>query len=337
MNTLEKLKLLERNTKEILGKDQLKSLIASKKKPSVYLGTSITGSPHAGYFFWAMKLADFAKAGLEVKLLLADLHGALDNTPWNILEKRYKYYERLMPLLFKSLKAKPSQIKFIKGSSFQLSKSYFRDLLKLKTVVSIHDATKAASEVVKLGNNPKLAGITYPLMQALDEEYLKVDIQYGGIDQRKIFVLASENLPKIGYRKRVHIMTPIVPGLVGDKMSSSDNAGKIDLLDSAELVSKKIKNATCTAGNPNNGVMAFLKYIIIPLKQDNKKPLIIRRDNKYGGDLSYLTYEQLESDFKNNKVHPLDVKLALAKEINFLLEPIRKDKLLKKLYKVAYS
>jgi len=81
----------------------------------------------------------------------------------------------------------------------------------------------------------------YPLMQALDEEYLDVDVQYGGLDQRKIFVLAGELLPKIGYKKRVHVMTPLVPGLIGEKMSSSSEGSKVDLLDGPEIVRKKIK------------------------------------------------------------------------------------------------
>lgn len=77
-----------------------------------------------------------------------------------------------------------------------------------------------------------------------------VDAQFGGLDQRKIFVLAEESLPKyLGYKKKIHLMNPMVPGLSGgkgnkaageiDKMSSSGNA-KIDLLDGPEAVAEKI-------------------------------------------------------------------------------------------------
>jgi hypothetical protein len=52
----------------------------------------------------------------------------------------------------------------------------------------------------------------YPLLQALDEEYLKVDAQFGGVDQRKIFTFAKEFLPKLGYAERIHMMNPMVPG-----------------------------------------------------------------------------------------------------------------------------
>lgn len=52
-------------------------------------------------------------------------------------------------------------------------------------------------------------------LQALDEEYLKVDAQFGGVDQRKIFMFAEKYLPALGYKKRIHLMNPMVPGLAG--------------------------------------------------------------------------------------------------------------------------
>jgi tyrosyl-tRNA synthetase len=334
---MDKFELIKRNTAEILGEDELREMLKKGKKPGVYLGTAITGSPHVAYFTWGIKLADFAKAGCKVKLLLADLHGAMDNTPWDVLEKKYKYYEKIFPLMFEALGVKKG-IEYVKGSSFQLSKEFELDLMKLSTNVSVHDAHKAASEVVKLGDNPKLGGLLYPLMQALDEEYLKVDIQYGGVDQRKIFVLAMESLPKIGYKKRIHVMTPMIPGLVGKKMSASDNKSKIDFLDSREEVNKKIRGADCVAGEVDNGLMGFLKYVVFVVKGDKGEKFVIKRDKKYGGDLSYGNYLDLEKDFMAKKVHPLDLKNAVAFEINNLLGPIRKkEKELRKLWKDAYG
>ena len=63
-------------------------------------------------------------------------------------------------------------------------------------------------------------------IQALDEEYLGVDAQFGGVDQRKIFMFADKYLPMLGYKKRIHFMNPMIPGLTGDKMSSSEEVGK---------------------------------------------------------------------------------------------------------------
>ena len=100
MTPEEKFELIKRNTEEIITEEELKELLKNKKTPAVYLGTAITGRPHIGYFVWVLKLADFLKAGFKVKLLLADLHGALDQTPWDLLEKRYQYYNIIIPNMF---------------------------------------------------------------------------------------------------------------------------------------------------------------------------------------------------------------------------------------------
>lgn len=46
-------------------------------------------------------------------------------------------------------------------------------------------------------------------LQALDEEYLHVDAQFGGVDQQKIFTFGEKYLPQLGYAKRIHLMNPM--------------------------------------------------------------------------------------------------------------------------------
>lgn len=336
MDPKDRLDLIKRNLQEILGEEDLKKSL-NKEDFSIYWGTMPTGSLSIAYFFPMLKIADFLRAGLKVKILLADLHAALDSVAWEILEKKYKYYKRAIILILKTIGVDMKKLEFVKGSDLQLNEKYFQDVLRLATFSSVKACTKAASEAVKLGENPKLSGIIYPLMQTLDEEYLKVDAQFAGLDQRKILVYAREHLPKIGYRQRIELMSPMIQGLVGEKMSSSVEHSKIDLLDDREGVNRKINKAECVAGNPNNGVMAFLKYVIMMIKQHKGEKFIVKRDKKFGGVLVYTAYEEIEKDFVAKKLHPLDLKNAVAEEINELLELVRKDKILNKLYKEAYS
>jgi len=338
MDVQKRLELIKRNAGEIVSEEELIKLLKTKKKPVVFLGTAITGRPHMGYYMWVLKLGDFLKAGFKVKILLADLHGALDNTPWEALEKRYDYYKEIIPLMFKSIGVDTKDLEFVKGSEFQLKPEYMYDVLKMSSFNSINDCKRAASEVVKFSDNPKLAGLIYPIMQALDEEYLKVDVQIGGIDQRKILMFARENLPLVGYDRRIELMFPLIPGLIGKKMSASDPKSKIDLLDDENTVRDKIIKAECVSGDIDNGLLPFIKYIIMTLKEDNKKKFIIKRDKKYGGDLVYTSYDALEEDFKHNKIHPLDLKNSLADEVNDLLSTFRKNKVkIEKLAKLAYN
>jgi len=336
MTPKEKYDLITRNLQEVIGDDELQKLVKSKKEISLYWGTMPTGSISVAYFFPMLKVADFLKAGVRVKILLADLHGALDSVPWEILEKRHNYYEEAIKTIIKSIGVDIKKLEFVKGSELQLNKKYFHDLLKLSTYATVAKAKKSAAEVVKMGDNPKLSGLIYPLMQALDEEYLKVDAQFGGMDQRKIMVLAREILPKINYKQRIELINPLIRGLVGEKMSSSVENTKVDLLDDEKTVRKRINKADCIAGDVNNGLMALLRYLIMVIKQDKKEKFVIERPEKYGGNLKYDSYEAIEIDFKSKALHPLDLKNGVAAEINKLLAKCRNNKKLHELHKKAY-
>jgi tyrosyl-tRNA synthetase len=337
---VDKYELVTRNLQEIIGDDELKKLLKGKKKPVVYWGTAPTGRPHVGYFLPALKIADLLKAGFHVKILLADMHAVLDNVSWTVVDRRYDYYKAIIPLMIKAMGADIKELEFVKGSEMQLSPEYMYDVLKMSSVVSVRDSRRAAADVVKNveGDSAKLAGLLYPLLQAVDEQYLGVDAQLGGVDQRKIFVLARENLQKIGYKPRIELMNPMVPGLIGKKMSASDEKSKIDLLDDEKTVKQKLNGADCVAGDPDNGIMAFAKYVLMVVKEDRKEKFVIERPDKFGGNLEYKNYEELEKDFKSKKLHPLDLKNAVAKEISELLKPIHKNiKKLEELSKKAYK
>ena len=334
---MDKLKLIKRNTAEILMEEELNELLKKKMEISVYWGTMPTGSISIAYFFHMLKIADFLRAGLKVKILIADLHAALNGVPWDILEARFEYYQRAIITILKTIGVNIKKLEFVKGSNLQLNGNYLNDILKLSMISNIHDCKKAASEVVKMSDNPKLGNLIYPLMQALDEEYLKTDIQFAGLDQRKIMVYARENLPKIGYKQRVEIMSPMIRGLIGEKMSSSIESTKIDLLNDEEIVRKKVNNAECAEGDPNNGIMALLQYFIMVLKEDKKEKFVVERPKKFGGDVKYSNYKEIEKDFVDKKLHPSDLKNAVAVEINELLKNFRGNKELHILYKKAYK
>jgi len=324
MNINDRFNLIKRNTQEIITEEELLKLLEEKKHPSVYLGTSVTGRPHIGYFAWVQKLADMLKAGFKVKVLLADIHGALDNTPWDLLEKRYKYYEIVIPAMIEAMGGDLKNFELVKGSSFQIKDDYIMDVLKISTLASVRDCTRAASDVVKMGDNPKLSGLIYPILQAIDEEYLDVDIQMGAIDQRKILVFAREFLPQIGYKRRTELMIPFIRGLAQEgKMSSSIKNSKIDLLDDEKTVKDKLKNAYCLEGDSENGVLEFAETVIMTQKHDKGEEFVIDRPEKWGGPLKFKTREELHDAFVTKKLHPLDLKNGVAVEINKLLAPIR--------------
>ncbi|KAJ6602471.1 tRNA synthetases class I-domain-containing protein [Mycena vulgaris] len=365
----EKYELITRR-QETLGGDILKAILAEGRTPKGYWGTAPTGRPHIGYFAPLTKIADFLQAGAEMTILFGDIHAFLDNmkAPLELVEYRTKYYKFVVLNVLKSLGIPTSKLKFAFGSDHQLTKEFNMDNYRLCATVTEHAAKKAGAEVVRQVESPLLSGLIYPGLQALDEQYLGVDFQFGGVDQRKIFTFAELYLPRLGYAKRAHLMNAMVPGLAGGKMSSSDPNSKIDFLDAPEVVRKKIKAAFCEEGNvAENGILSFVEAVLIPISQlrlENSKQEVsllegtgdlkpfatddapegtvfsIERDAKFGGSTHYESFEDLRSDFAAKMLHPKDLKTAVANAINRLLDPIRKafadDEEAQKIEKLAY-
>ena len=356
MNPEERYDLITKNLQEVLGTEELKQKIASKEQLKIYWGTSPTGKPHVGYLVPLIKLAHFLKAGCRVMVLFADLHAYLDSmkTSWDLLEHRTKYYEIVIKKVLQILGVDTSVLFFVRGTQFQLSDRYTLDMYKLLSKTTVHKAQKAGAEVVKQSDNPLMSSLIYPILQALDEQYLEADAEFGGVDQRKIFTLSQEMLPTIGYKKRIHLMNPMIPSFVrdatpepspmngGPKMSSSDPNSKIDLLDSIRAIDQKVNRAFCEEGNMwDNPLLVFCKYVIFPvLELKGTNVFTIHRPEKYGGNVEFTEYYQLEQSFADKQLHPGDLKKGVREFLANLLAPLREmfeqDKELQTLIKKAY-
>lgn len=308
---------------EIVGLERLKEI--SKTRPlKFYWGTAPTGKPHLAYFFPILQIARMIKAGMLATVLFADRHAALDGnkTEWSMLDARTEYYTILIKEILKAAGADLSKIRFVRGSEFQRTPEYFDDLLKFSTKVSVSDAQGASVEVVKQSKNPPLSNLIYPLMQVLDEIYLDTDFEFGGVDQRKIFMLGIDRLGQIGYpTKRSYVMNPIIPSLgKSGKMSASEPNSKIDIMDTDDTIIAKSKGAFSVDRKVDgNGVMAIFKYILFQLIPT----ITIMRPEQYGGNITYTSYEALERDFTEGKIASIDIKDTMGPLLCSILGPIR--------------
>ena len=74
-----RLELVKRNTAEIVTEQELAKLLEEKKQPIIYHGFEPSGELfHIGYIIGINKHIDFQKAGLKLKILLADFHAFLN-------------------------------------------------------------------------------------------------------------------------------------------------------------------------------------------------------------------------------------------------------------------
>ena len=314
---MDKLALITRNTEEIVTKEELEALVNSEKQPTAYVGYEPSGKIHMGHVLTVNKLLDLQQAGFKITVLLADVHAYLNEKgTMDEVGKIADYNKRC----FIALGLDEKNTNFVLGSSYQLSSEYMLDVLKLARSTTLNRARRSMDEVSRNSEDPKVSQMIYPIMQALDIAHLGVDVAVGGIDQRKIHMLAREGLPELGYKAPVCIHTPILLGLDGKKMSSS-KGNYISVDDSVEDMKKKMRGAFCVEGEvKDNPVLALFKYHITPRYHD----IVIKRPEKFGGNLNYNSYEALEADFAAKALHPMDLKTAAAEYMNEILEPVRK-------------
>lgn len=313
----DKLRLIKRNTIEVLTEEELIGLLKKNSRPSVYCGYEVAGEMHLGHLVTLTKLLDFQNAGCKVKVLLADYHTFLNKKgTLKEIAKQAKEWEA-------GFKAFGLKAEYILGSSFQRKPEYMDDILKMTLSTTINRALRSMQEIARDIENAHVSQVVYPFMQIEDIKAMKIDIAYGGMEQRKIHVLAREILPGLDYKQPICIHTPLITSLKGpgSKMSSSIPDSLISIRDSEKDIKQRMNNAYCPEGVvEDNPVLQIAKLVVFP-RYDNVE---IKRSEKFGGNIKYSSYELLEADFSRKKLHPLDLKNSIAEYLVQILEPARK-------------
>jgi tyrosyl-tRNA synthetase len=142
-------------------------------------------------------------------------------------------------------------------------------------------------------------------------------------------MLVREVFPKMKWKVPVAVHQHLIPGLTNiggatdttfTKMSKSNPKNSIFIHDSEKEITSKIKIAWCPEGiSDNNPILEYCKYLVFR----DSDSFTIERPSKFGGDMMFSTYEELESEYKNGKIHPLDLKLSVGRELNDIISPIR--------------
>ncbi|MFA4860800.1 tyrosine--tRNA ligase [Methanoregula sp.] len=301
-----------RNTVEVVTDDDLRALLARPSK-RVYAGYEPSGEIHLGHLVTINKLVDLQAAGFEVTVLLADLHAFLNRKGTMEKVKELADYNKRC---FEGLGLK--NVTYVLGSDLQLSPDYQLLVLQLSQQITLNRATRSMDEVGRQMDHPTVSQMIYPIMQMADIALLKADAAVGGIDQRKIHMLAREHLVNFGYQAPVCIHTPILNGLDGKKMSSSQG-NYISVADSEEEILKKCQKAFCPPEIPENPVLQILQHHVFPRLPE----ITIKRPEKFGGDRTFTGYADLESAYGKGEIHPLDLKKACGQSLVEILAPVR--------------
>lgn len=318
--------LITRNIVEAVTEEEVRNLAADPTEKRAYVGYEPSGSLHLGHMLTANKLIDLQEAGFEIVILLADVHAYLNGKGDfdTIAETADSMREQ-----FIAYGLDPEATEFVLGSSFQLDRDYLLDLHALAVSTTLNRAKRAMAEI-QGDEVATVSHVIYPLMQALDIEYLDLDLAVGGLDQRKVHMLHRETMEELGYEIRPAIHTPILADLesgVG-KMSSSEGI-EITMHDDDESIDQTVNAAFCPpTRDPSpaddgtereNPILQLYRYHVFP----RFETVTVTRPDDYGGDVVYRSYEELAMALESGDLHPADAKSTLADYLNELVAPGR--------------
>ena len=334
MDITEKVDLIERPpTEEVVTRDELTELFKTNSSPKHYIGLEISGFLHLGSLIsTGFKINDFAKAGVKCTIFLADWHTLINDKlggDWETISKVSKYYQDAFKLVC-------PDAEIILGSKLYEEKTeYWSELVKFTKHMSLARTMRTLTIMGRSENEEKIdvAKLLYPAMQAVDIHSLEVDIAHAGMDQRKIHMLVREIFPKMKWKVPVAVHHKLLPGLskpadtndsqVLGKMSKSDPNSGVFIHNTDEEIKKKMNKAWCEETNiQNNPLLEIAKTVIF----HEFNEMNVERPEKFGGNVSYHNYNQLETDFAEKKLHPGDLKQTVGNYLVKIISPIR-DKL----------
>ncbi len=355
MDVEERFELIKRNTEEILGEEELREMLKKGEKLRHYIGFEISGKIHLGTGLMCMlKVKDFIDAGVDCSIFLADWHTWINDKLGGNLEIIKKvaagYFKEGLKASLKCVGGNPEKLKFVLGSDLY----HHNDLYWLNVIdISKHTSLARMMRSITImgrqeGEAVDFAKLIYPPMQVADIFIQKINIPHAGLDQRKAQVIARDTALKLTFcpildskGKRIkptavhhHLILglgkppiwPVPKDKIQElwsslKMSKSKPDTCVFIHDSEEEVKRKIKNAFCPEKETEfNPVLDWVKSLVFPI--ENK--LEIKREKKFGGNKEYRSYSEIEKDFINGKLHPMDLKNTVAETLVKILEPARK-------------
>lgn len=349
MTTDEKINLITRNLEETLTIEELKQLIESGTPLRHYIGFEISGKVHLGTGLASLhKVKDLHDAGAETIIWLADWHGWINNKLDGTLETSQKmarsYFEEGMKAAYICIGGDPNTLVFKQGSELYAQKpEYWATVVKVGKATTISRMIRSTTIMGRqAGESSDTASLFYPAMQAADIFTLGVNIAHAGTDQRNVHVVARDCANEVGFPKPVAIHHHLLQGLLKPavwpipednreeaitamKMSKSKPDSAVFIHDTPDEIRRKISQAFAPEGETKyNPILDWTKYLIFYDSASQGDALQIQRPEKFGGNITYNLYEDLEKDYADKKLHPMDLKTAVAEWLIKKLEPARK-------------
>ncbi len=348
-----KIDLVKRKpTEEIVTEADLRGIFQNYSSPKHYIGFEISGKVHLGTgLCTALKLRDFMDAGIKPSIWLADYHSYINGKLGGDMEKIRAVAKGYFKHAFVSLGLDEDRVQYLLASE-TYDNDYWKEVLRIAKDTTINRMLRCITIMGRKETEATSSAVVfYPAMQAADIFLLDVQIAHAGMDQRKVHMLAKE-LSHTYKKQFVAVHGHLLPGLQGvqrmdaartgvpvakegrqpetggevqeqrlidAKMSKSVPSSAIFIHDSEEEIRDKIKKAYCPEktvdGNP---IVEYAEYLVL---RDRK--MKIERPAKFGGDIEITDGDELKRIYADGKLHPVDLKNAVSRELCEILKPSR--------------
>jgi len=326
-------------TEEVLTPEDLKCLLETEEHPVAYNGWEPSGLVHLGTgVICAYKMKDFAEAGIRFKAYLSTWHAWLNNKlggDLNLIRKAADLFRHS----WIALGVPADKVEFIYSDELYKDLDYWTKVILVSKNLTIARGRRTLEIAGRKETEARyVSDFLYTPMQVADIFHLGAKICQLGLDQRKANVVGRELGEKLGFFKPVCVHHHLLQGLekpsvwpipegqekeamASVKMSKSKPETCIFIYDSPQEIKQKMAHAFCPEKTVKfNPVLEFCKYIIFR----EKSTFTINRPDKYGGNVQFQSYTELENAFAKGNLHPQDLKNAVAEELTTILEPVRK-------------
>lgn len=295
INIDEQIKIISKGVDEIIGLEELKEKLKSKKELVVKLGLDPSAPDiHLGHTVVLRKLKQIQDLGHKVVIIIGDFTGKIGDptgkskarkplTTEQVLENAKTYEMQI----FKILDRDKTEVKF---NSEWLSKMTFEEVIKLAAKSTVARMLERDDFKKRYESNMSISlhEFFYPLMQGFDSVEIKADIEMGGTDQRFNVLMGRMLQKEFGQEPQSIIIMPLLEGLDGENKMSKSLGNYIGIDEDASIMFEKAMTI------PDNLIIKYFELVT---------------------DIHPDLVEKIKKDIEEDRVNPRDVKISLAKEI----------------------
>eukprot|EP00483_Globobulimina_turgida_P000356 UN00356 len=319
-----RMRIAESIGEDIVGLDELRLIFLNKKsRPIAYDGFEPSGRMHiAQGILKAINVNKLTSIGCHFVFWIADWFALLNNKMGGDLEA-IRVVGAYMIEVWRAvgMDMKHVYFRWCSDDINNNSNEYWLRVIDISKMFSI-TRTKRCCTILGRQESDEMptANLLYACMQCADIFFLKADICQLGMDQLKVNMLAREYAKKKELRPPVVISHHMLMGLKQGqhKMSKSMTDSAVFMEDSADDIRRKIKKAYAPPGVvENNPILDYVKHLVFG------KVAVFGVQRRNEENKVYKSYYELEKDYADLKLHPVDLKPALAKALNEMIEPVR--------------